>query len=115
MWTLCDDSCYGSTKGLLSALHKNPIEASGGERNHKAGKCVHSRSCAWLGQVKIKIGTTILFNAKQLIEEALDEEEDAASGCIEEFDRLDISDGIDSIVDKDLFDEEVVDKGNIFN
>jgi hypothetical protein len=68
-----------------------------------------------LGQVKIKIGTTILFNAKQLIEEALDEEEDAASGCIEEFDRLDISDGIDSIVDKDLFDEEVVDKGNIFN
>jgi hypothetical protein len=48
-------------------------------------------------------------------EEPLDEEEDAAGGCIEEFDRLDISGGIDSIADKDLFDEEVVDEGNIFN
>jgi hypothetical protein len=39
----------------------------------------------------------------------------AAGGCIEEFDRLDISGGIDGIADEDLFDEAVVDEGNIFN
>jgi len=64
LWTLCDNSCYGSIKGLLSALHKNPAGASGGECNHKAGKRVHNRSCARLGQAKIKMGTAILFNAK---------------------------------------------------
>ncbi len=142
LWTLCDESCYGSIKGPLSALHKNPAEASGGERNHKAGKHVHSHSRAQLGQTKIETGTAILFNTKQLDrritptwdtkfckwlqqlsannrddaeEEPLDKEEDAVDGCIEEFDRLDISGGIDDIVDEDLFDEEVVDKGNIFN
>jgi hypothetical protein len=39
----------------------------------------------------------------------------AAVGCIEEFDRLDISGGINGIADEDLFDEGVVDEGNIFN
>jgi hypothetical protein len=33
-------------------------------------------------------------------EEPLDEEEDAASGCIEEFDRLDISGGINNIANE---------------
>jgi hypothetical protein len=66
LWMLCDDSCYGSIKGPLSALHKNPARASEGERNHKAGKRVHSRSCAWLGQAKIETRTAILFNMKQL-------------------------------------------------
>jgi hypothetical protein len=123
-------------------LHKNPTGASEGERNHKAGKHVHSHSRARLGQTKIETGTAILFNTKQLDrritstwdmkfckwlqqlsannrddaeEEPLDKEEDAADGCIEEFDRLDIYGGIDDIVDEDLFDEEVVDEGNIFN
>jgi hypothetical protein len=132
LWTLCDDSCYGSIKGLLSTLHKNPTGASGGECNHKAGKRIHSCSCARLGQAKIEIGIAILFNVKQfdrriattwdtkfckwlqkldvdnendVEEEPLDEEEDAAGGCIEEFHCL----------DKDLFNEEVVDEGNIFN
>ncbi|CAK9221855.1 unnamed protein product [Sphagnum troendelagicum] len=142
LWTLCDDWCYGSIKGPLSALHKNLAKASGGKCNHKAGKCVHSRSCARLGQAKIKTGTAILFNTKQLDrqiaatrdtkfckwlqqlgvdngdaaeEEPLDKEEDAAGGCIEEFDRLDISGDIDGIANEDLFDKEVVDEGNIFN
>jgi hypothetical protein len=43
-------------------------------------------------------------NAK---EEPLDEEEDAAGGSIEEFDRLDMSGGIDGIAKGDLFEEEV--------
>jgi hypothetical protein len=42
LWILCDDSCYDSIKGPLLALHKNLAGASKGERNHKAGKCVHS-------------------------------------------------------------------------
>jgi hypothetical protein len=46
LWTLCDDSCYGSIKGPLSALHKNLAGASGGEGNHKAGKRVHNCSHA---------------------------------------------------------------------
>jgi hypothetical protein len=50
-----------------------------------------------------------------LKKEPLDEEEDAVGGCIEKFDRLDISGGIDDIANEDLFDEEVVDEGNIFN
>uniref|UniRef100_M4BWE8 Uncharacterized protein n=1 Tax=Hyaloperonospora arabidopsidis (strain Emoy2) TaxID=559515 RepID=M4BWE8_HYAAE len=33
LWTLRDDSCYGCIKSPLSALHKNPAGASGGERN----------------------------------------------------------------------------------
>jgi hypothetical protein len=45
----------------------------------------------------------------------LDEEEDAAGGSIEEFDRLDMSGGIDGIADEDLFDEEVVDENGIFD
>jgi hypothetical protein len=139
---LCDDLCYDSIKGLLSALHKNPTGASGGKCNHKAGKRVHSCSCARLGQAKIETGTAILFNVKQLDcrivatwdtkfwkwlqqlgadsrndveEQPLNKEEDAAGGCIEEFDRLDISGDIDHIANKNLFDEEVVEKGNIFN
>jgi hypothetical protein len=95
-----------------------------------------------LGEAKIETRTAILFNMKQLDhqitttqvtkfckwlqqlgvnneddieEEPLDEEEDAAGGCIEKFDRLDISSDIDNITNEDLFDEEVVDEGNIFN
>jgi hypothetical protein len=48
-------------------------------------------------------------------EEPLDEEEDVAGGYIEKSDCLDIFGGIDDITDEDLFDEEVVDEGNIFN
>jgi hypothetical protein len=115
LWTLRGDSCYGEIKGPLSALHRNPTVAIGGERNHKAAKRVHSRSRARLRQAKIETGTAILFNSKQLDrriaairdtifckwlqqlgadcgddaeEELLDEEEDAAGGSIEELDRL---------------------------
>jgi hypothetical protein len=48
-------------------------------------------------------------------EEPLGEEEDAAGGSIEEFDRLDMSGGIDGIADEDLFDKAVVDEGSIFD
>jgi hypothetical protein len=64
LWTLFDDHYYGAINGRLSALHKNPTGASGGERNHKAAKRVHSRSRAWLGKHKIETGTAILFNSE---------------------------------------------------
>ena len=35
LWTLCDDSEYGSIKYLLCSVHRNLAGASGGERNHK--------------------------------------------------------------------------------
>jgi hypothetical protein len=66
LWALCDDSCYGSIKHVLSALHRNPAGASGGERNHKSAEHVHSRLRSRLGQAKIETGTATLFNAKQL-------------------------------------------------
>ena len=66
LWTLCDDSDYSAIKHLLSAVHRNPAGASGGERNHKSAKHVHSRMRARLGTAKIEKGTAILFNAKQL-------------------------------------------------
>jgi hypothetical protein len=104
-------------------------------------KRVHSRSRSRLGQVKIETGTAFQLNSNQLVrriatardtkfckwlqqlgadsgddaeEEPLDKEEDAAGGSIEEFDRLDMSSGIDGIADDDLFDE-VVDEGSIFD
>ena len=66
LWTLCDDSEYGSIKHLLCAVHRNPAGASGGERNHKAAKYVHRALRVRLGQANIERGTAILFNAKQL-------------------------------------------------
>jgi hypothetical protein len=36
LWTLCDDNYYGTIKLPISAIHRNPAGASGGERNHKA-------------------------------------------------------------------------------
>ncbi len=47
-------------------MHKNPTDASAGERNHKSAKRVHSHNQARLGASKVEIGTTIVFNAKQL-------------------------------------------------
>ena len=118
-------------------MHKNPAGASGGERNHKAAKRVHTRNRARLSESKVETGTAILFNSVQLArrlettrstkfckwlqqlgaeggelveEEPLDEEEEAAAdACIEEFNQVNISAGLDGIADDDIFSEEVVD------
>jgi hypothetical protein len=152
LWTLCDDNCYGAIKLPISAVHRNPAGASGGERNHKSAKRVHSRSRARMGNARVETGTAILFNAKQLDHQiaatrdtcfckwlrrlgcvAEDEEEDddddepvliGAAGeeqdtiidddsCDEEFDRIDVSGGIDAIVDDYLFAVEEFDPVNV--
>ena len=64
---LSEDSDYSSIKHLLSAVHRNVAGASGGERNHKSPKHVHSCLCARLGAAKVETGTAIHFNAKHLL------------------------------------------------
>ena len=76
--------------------------------NHRIVATRDTKFYKWLQQLGAD-------NEDDAEEEPLDEEEDAVGNCIEEFDCLDISGGIDDIVDKDLFDKEVVDEGNIFN
>ena len=65
LWTLCDDLEYSAIKHPLSAVHRNPAGASGGERNHKSAKQVHSRLRARLCAAKVETGTAIHFNAKK--------------------------------------------------
>jgi hypothetical protein len=66
LWALADDSTYPNMKNLLLAMHKNPTSASVGKRNHKSAKRIHSCNRVRLGASKVEIGTTIVFNAKQL-------------------------------------------------
>ena len=133
-----------SKVAYLHCTYKNPTWASGGERNHKAVKRIHSRSRARLRKHKIETGTAILFNSKQLDrqiattkdtklckwlqqlcldsryeveleEDPVDEDEDGGGGSIDEFDRIDISKGVDGMHDEDIFEaEEVMDESNIY-
>ena len=95
-------------------------------RSWTAAKRVHSRSRARLGKHKIETGTAIMFNSKQLDcqiatmrdtklckwlqqlcldsgyeaeleEDPANEDEDGGGGSIDEFDRVDISKGIDGM------------------
>ena len=140
LWSLSDDACYGTIKGPLSALQKNPAGASGGVRNHKAAKRVHCRSRARLDESKVEIGTAILFNSRQLDRRiattrkskicqwlnqlgpededqvevhSLQDDDDETGDRIEEFDRVNISGGIEGISDEDIFEEEVLEEGEI--
>jgi hypothetical protein len=63
LWTLCNDSDYSAIKHLLSAVHRNPAGASGGERNNKSAKQVHSRLRARLGTSNnVETGTLPFFS-----------------------------------------------------
>ena len=161
LWTLCDDSDYSSIKHLLSAVHRNPAGASGGERNHKLAKQVHSRLRARLGAAKVETGTAIHFNAKQLlrkmdttrstrffmwlqrlgspflaaakdhlahqnnmtIDEDIDDNDsdavdnDTVENDIDEFNHLNLTGGVDTIADEDIFalTDEEQDQLNAFN
>ena len=132
LWTLYDDHYYGVIKGCLLALHKNPTGASGVERNYKAAKRIYCRSRTRLGKHKIETGTAIPFNSKQLdrqfattrdtkfckwlqqlypesryeieLEDPVDEDEDGGGGSIDEFDCVDISEGVDGMHDEAIFE-----------
>jgi hypothetical protein len=66
LWILADDTRYGNRKGPLAALHQNPTGASGGERNRKAAKRVHSRAHSRICREKVESGTAIAFTGNQL-------------------------------------------------
>ena len=92
----------------------------------------------------VQFGTAILFNSEQLDsqiattrdtkfykwlqqlcpdsgyeaeleEDPVGEDEDGGGGSIDEFDRVDISEGVDGMHDEDIFEaEEVMDESNIY-
>jgi hypothetical protein len=66
LWGLADETIYSELKGPLMAIHQNPTGASGGERNHKAGKRVHSRKRSRMRSHVVESGTAILFNGRQI-------------------------------------------------
>ena len=142
LWTLSNDHYYGAIKGRLFCIAQESDMGKWGpgERNHKAAKRIHSRSRARLDKHKIETGTAIMFNSKQLDrqiattrdtsvqqlchdsgyeveleEDPVDEDEDGGGGSIDEFDRVDISEGVDGMHDEDIFKaKEVMDESNIY-
>ena len=51
----------------------------------------------------------------ELEEDPVEEDEDGGGRSIDEFDRVDISEGVDGMHDEDIFEaEEVMDKSNIY-
>ena len=51
----------------------------------------------------------------ELEEDPIDEDKDGGGGSIDEFDHVDISEGVDDMHDEDMFEaEEVMDKSNIY-
>ena len=51
----------------------------------------------------------------ELEEDPVDEDEDGGGGSIDEFDRVDISEGVNGMHDEDIFEaEEVMDESTIY-
>ncbi len=57
---------YSHLKKPLLAIHKMPIGANAGERNHKSTNRVHSRNRSRLAVGKVEASTAIVFNAEQV-------------------------------------------------
>ena len=70
-----------------------------------------TKLCKWLQRLCPDSG----YEA-ELEEDPIDEDEDGGGGgSIDEFDRVDISEGVDGMHDKDIFEaEEVMDESNIY-
>ncbi len=69
-----------------------------------------TKFCKWLQQLCPDSGYEV-----ELEEDPVDEDEDGGGGSIDEFDRVDISEGVDGMHDEDIFEaEEVMDESNIY-
>ena len=69
-----------------------------------------TKFCKWLQQLCPDSGYEV-----ELEEDPIDEDEDVGGGSIDEFDRIDISKGVDNMHDEDIFEaKEVMDKSNIY-
>ena len=69
-----------------------------------------TKLCKWLQQLCPDSG-----NEVEVEEDPVDEDEDGGGGNIDEFDRVDISKGVDGMHDENIFEvEEVMDESNIY-
>ena len=69
-----------------------------------------TKFCKWLQQLCLDRGYEF-----ELEEDPVDEDEDGGGGSIDEFDRIDISKGVDGMHDEDIFKaEEVMDESKIY-
>ena len=69
-----------------------------------------TKFCKWLQQLYPASG----YEA-ELEEDPVDEDEDGGGGSIDEFDCVDIFEGVDGMHDEDIFEaEEVMDESNIY-
>ena len=69
-----------------------------------------TKFCKWLQQLCPDSGYEV-----ELEEDPVDEDEDGGGGSIDEFDRVDISEGVDGMHDEDIFEaDEVMDESNIY-
>ena len=66
----------------------------------------------------LQVATTLCLDSRyeiELEEDPVDEDEDGGGGSIDEFDRVDISEGVNNMHDEDIFEaEEVMDESNIY-
>ncbi|KAH9101481.1 hypothetical protein AeMF1_021804 [Aphanomyces euteiches] len=67
LWSEVDG--YDTLSDVLIRLHRNPTGAAGGERNHKTGKLVHSKSRVKLSSSNIEMQVAVAFNSSQLVRE----------------------------------------------
>ena len=69
-----------------------------------------TKFCKWLQQLCPDSGYEV-----ELEEDPVDEDKDGGGGSIDEFDRVDVSEGVDEMHDEDIFEaEEVMDESNIY-
>ena len=69
-----------------------------------------TKFCKWLQQLCPDSRYEV-----ELEENPVDKDKDGGGGSIDEFDHVDISEGVDGMHDEDMFEaEEVMDKSNIY-
>ena len=69
-----------------------------------------TKFCKWLQQLCPNSGCEV-----ELEEDPVDGDKDGGGGRVDEFDHVDISEGVDGMHDEDIFEaEEVMDKSNIY-
>ena len=69
-----------------------------------------TKFCKWLQHLCPDIEYEV-----ELEEDPVDEDEDGGGGSIDEFDRVDVSEGVNGMHDEDILEaEEVMDESNIY-
>jgi hypothetical protein len=78
--------------------------------NRQIASTRDTKFCKWLHQLCPDSG----YESEHEMD-LVDEDEDAIGGSIDEFDHVNISEGVNGMHDEDIFEaEEVMDEGNIY-